>query len=245
MRKGGVRLFAVYLIASLLLPLGRSAEPARPIPAGAKVEWARVITRSGYWDRHAEKDPEMIEQVRTQTALNLSEGLGAANPAKLEKLCRYPFLFADNIAQLKPVESKNIAEYLRRGGFLLIDRCTAARINPDAAAFLREQIAALKREFPDLGMVQLTPVHEVFSVYFKMTARPPQTHGEQHPLYGIFDGERMVGIISLSGLQCAWCSVPTFADSNEAIRMVVNIYIYAMTRPVAPHDRPSPPAEKQ
>lgn len=222
--------FAACLVLWWLLPLGRAAEAPRELASGSKVEWARVITRSGFWDRHTEKDPEMLARLRTMAPLNIEGGLAAAKPGQLKELCQYPFLFADNIAQLRPEEMKNIAEYLRRGGFLLIDRCAVPAVNRDPESFLKSQVAALEHEFPNAKIATLLPEDRIYSIYFKMSARPPQAHGNHSPLYGVFVDDRALAVISLSGLQCAWCSVPTFADSDETIRMVVNIYVYAMTR---------------
>jgi hypothetical protein len=214
----------------------RPVEPPPPLQSGGKVEWARLITRSGFWDRHDDGDATMVELVRTHTALNIVPAWHPANPAKLDDLCRYPFVYADNIAQLHPDESANLAEYLRRGGFLLIDCCTNIAINPDPDDFLAGQVALFKRELPSARIVELQPAHEIYSIYFKMTERPPQTRqrgwtaDDARPLHGVFLGDRLVAIITLNGFQCGWTSPELFRNATQAVEMVTNIYVYAMTR---------------
>ena len=52
---------------------------------------------------------------------------------------------------------------------------------------------------------------------------------DKYGLYGIMIGNRMAGIISLSGLQCGWARVPAVEGHYiDCMRMVVNIYIWAM-----------------
>jgi hypothetical protein len=69
-----------------------------------------------------------------------------------------------------------------------------------------------------------------------MTKFPPQTrsgsnpswaNGSTEPLRGVFLGDRMIAVISLSGFQCGFGQNP---NPGEVIRMVTNIYIHAMSR---------------
>jgi hypothetical protein len=201
-----------------------------------KVEWARLKTGSPYWNRHSERDVHVLRLMRTETSLEISDTWHSARADSLEELGAYQFIFAESVAPLSGPELDKVAEYLRRGGFLLIDACVAVSINPDAQTFLDAQIKTLSRKFPELRVETLQPNHELFSVYFKMTKTPPQTksgtnprwaNGSTEPLRGVFLGERMIGVISLSGFQCGFGQNP---NPSEVIRMVTNIYIYAMSR---------------
>ena len=203
---------------------------------GAKVAWARLQTGSPYWNRHSERDVQVLQLMRKETSLEISETWHSARAASLEELCAHPFIFAESVAPLSEPELDQVTEFLRRGGFLLIDACVAVSINPDAQKFLQAQIQTLSRKITGLRVETLKPDHEVFSTYFKMTKFPPQTRsgtnpgwasGSTEPLRAIFLGERMIGVISLSGFQCGFGQNPNPA---EVIRMVTNIYIYAMSR---------------
>jgi hypothetical protein len=227
-------------LGGLLLLAGagalRAAPPAATQFRGGKVEWARLKTDSPHWDQHSERDSHVIALMRTETSLNMDDAWHAASVGQLEELCAYPFLFAETIATVSDAEARNLAEYLRRGGFLLIDACVRVTVNPDADAFLADQTAILRRQFPQLRVAALEPGHEIFSIYFKLEHFPPQTHSgtnpswahrSTEPLRGLFLGERMIGLISLSGFQCGLVQNP---NPSEVIRMVTNIYLYAMTR---------------
>ena len=80
--------------------------------------------------------------------------------------------------------------------------------------------------------------HQVYGCYFQIPGgRPPHTFSSniydpafaKHGLYGVEIGSRMVGIISLSGLQCGWDGMIAPPGHVAAcMRMLVNIYVYAM-----------------
>jgi hypothetical protein len=50
-------------------------------------------------------------------------------------------------------------------------------------------------------------------------------------LIGIFQGDRMIAAICTDGLECGWPETPQRATG--CMRMIVNIYVYAMTRDTA------------
>jgi hypothetical protein len=80
--------------------------------------------------------------------------------------------------------------------------------------------------------------HPIYTCYFTPKARPPHTHyrnildpkRERHGLYGIYLGDRLASLLSLSGLQCGWDHmVAPPGHPEECMKMVVNIYVTAMT----------------
>ncbi len=230
------RVFRCCLLLLSLVAVLPAATPPGDQLRGGKVEWARLKTSNPYWNRHSERDVHVLTVMRSNTSLNIGDTWHSASAGDLGELCAYPFIFAESIASLSNAEGTNVAEYLRRGGFLLIDACVAVSINPDAGAFLAAQTKVLARQFPQLRVAPLGPEHEVFSIYFKMTKFPPQTrsgsnprwaNGSTEPLHGMFVGDRMVAVVSLSGFQCGLVqnSKPT-----DVVQMVTNIYLYAMTR---------------
>jgi hypothetical protein len=220
-----------------LLASSALAAPSPPAPAaitpsnGRTLRWARLHTASPYWDRHAGHDDAVVEMLRRSCGLAFDEDPRSTAATKIEDLCRYPFIYAQSISPLGAEERKNLAEYLRRGGFILIDACRNNDVNPSMEWFLKSQVAQFAKEFPDLKVGKLTPAHGVFSVFFKMRQFPPfrRTDGPE-PLYGLVSGGRMIAIISLNGLQCAWSGYGDSAENEvESLHMVANIYIYAMT----------------
>jgi hypothetical protein len=228
---------AVALAAGLFaLPL-LGAEKAKPEDRfrGGKVEWARLKHGGAYWNRHAESDNALLSYIRSNTSLNIDSVWHAAPANDLAAMTAYPFLFADTLDFLNPAEQRNLTEYLRRGGFILIDACANVTINPRPEGFLRDHRRILKAMFPDFHDEELPPKHEVFSIYFKMKDYPPQARpgnswsdGPTNPLRLLYAGDRVIGIMSISGLQCMWSGIGR--DQVSPMAMVTNIYLYAITR---------------
>src|SRR4029077_13711831 len=82
--------------------------------------------------------------------------------------------------------------------------------------------------------------HEIYRCFFNLADRPPHTFHDgvydarwaRQGLRGIFLGNRMVAVITLSGLQCGWAGMPASDRRHPemCMEMMLNIYIYAMTR---------------
>lgn len=205
--------------------------------SGGKVNWTRLISGSLYWNRHASADGRLLHYIRRNTPLDVEEMWQATDPADLSALCAYPFVYADNLHFLADEKTGNLAEYLKRGGFLFVDFCGNVRINPRPEAFLAQQVAALSRHLPDLRVAPIPGDHDVFGIFFKLD-RQPQTRpgdsawldGETNPMFGLYLGARMIGMVALSGYQCGWAGSGTDVNAIECMQMVTNIYLYAMSR---------------
>jgi hypothetical protein len=202
---------------------------------GGKVDWARLRTANQYWNRHSEFDNRILDFMRTQTTLNIEPQWNSASARTVEELSAYPFIYTQSISELSATESRNLAEYLRRGGFILIDACRNKQVNPDISAFYRVQLERLRAQFPDLRVETLTPKHDVFSIYFQMQEYPPYRKSDGRTvLHGVYVGDRMVAVISLVGFQCGWAGYGDppnpAAYATACVQMVANIYVYAMTR---------------
>ncbi|MEA3186887.1 MAG: hypothetical protein QOD99_717 [Chthoniobacter sp.] len=203
-----------------------------------RVGWARLKTPSEYWFRHSKSDPVLAHFIRDNTTLNIDATWYVADVEKLDEMCAYPLLFSQAIDMIQSETGKrNLAEYVRRGGFLLIDACCNRPINPDIDLFLARQIALLHEILPDSRVIPLPNDHEVYRCFFEISGGPPHTYWgnrfdisrAKHGLYAVQLGNRTIGIISLGGLQCGWdrMAAPRGHDVL-CMRMVVNIYIYAM-----------------
>jgi len=91
--------------------------------------------------------------------------------------------------------------------------------------------------FPQAKIRQLPLDHEIYRRFFAMKATPHSymdsifdPKWQRHGLYGVFEGGRMIALISLCGLH-AGGPAPQHPDNGlECMKMTVNIYIYAMTR---------------
>ncbi len=228
---------SIALFAPIFL-LAQTGSPSDPVFRGGKVEWARLKTSGQHWKRHADFDLNLLQFIRDHTSLNIERVWYSASATKLDELCSYPFLFTDNLQRLSsPEERRNVGEYLRRGGFILIDACVNTQINPNPDLFMRAQLDVLRAEFPDLRSEPLPSDHQIFSIYFKMAQFPPQTRpgnswsdGPTRPLRLLVSGDRVIGVLTLSGLQCGWAGFASAGVGTQCMQMMTNIYIYAITR---------------
>jgi hypothetical protein len=211
---------------------------------GDRVGWARLKTPSPHWMRHSGSDPVLMKFFRDETTLNIDPTWYAADVSNLAELCKYPFLFSQGVGMVAdPTGRNNLAEFIRRGGFLLIDACHDIHVTPDFDVFLQQQIDFLAAALPEARMVSLPATHEIYHCRFQIpNGLPPHTfmgdvydaRKARHGLYGLMIGTRMAGIISLCGWQCGWDHVtehpsPSPPGTDVAcMKMLVNIYIYAM-----------------
>jgi hypothetical protein len=227
---------SAVLALALGVPVVRGADAA---PRGGRVGWARLITPGKAWNRHAEDDATLTTFIRRETSLNIDPTWFSADPADLAQLCAYPLIFTNNLVDVRqPAHLKNLQEYLRRGGFIFVDACTNTTITADPDVFLQEHIALMAKLVPGAQVRSLPPEHEIFRQYFAMTDTPPHVYYSnvydpkfaRHGLYGVFDGTSMVALLDVAGLQCGWSGAAGSSSAQKCMKMVVNIYVYAMTR---------------
>ncbi len=122
---------------------------------------------------------------------------------------------------------------------MLVDACiNTEEVNPDPDVFFAHNTAVFRDLLPGVRIQPLGPDHEIYRCYFQMEEKPPHTYMKsrydpawaKHPLYGVYTDERMVAVISLSGLQCGWDRMAAGDHTEHCMQMVVNIYVCAMTR---------------
>jgi len=234
------RLLAGAALAPGLAAFGGGFDSLR----GDRVGWARLKTPSPDWKRHAGSDPILTKFFRDETTLNIDPNWYVADANDLGELCRYPFLFSQGVGAITGQAGRSdIAEYIRRGGFVLVDACHDIHVTPDFDEFLRQQIEFYSAALPEARVVSLPTTHDVYRCHFQIPdGQPPHTYMNNvvdpkkaaHGLYGVMIGSRMAGLISVCGWQCGWDHVTEYPSPSPAgtdvacMRMVVNIYIYAM-----------------
>jgi hypothetical protein len=224
------RLLGRWLTIFAVAGAVRAATPPSDSPLrGGKFEWARLETSEPYWDRHIDTDPSVITYLRRSTSLNIDPKVHIAKATSPDQLRRYPLIFCKDLSVFTAQERRNFAEYLRRGGFMLIDACRNEGVNSNPEVFLQRQTRILKLEFPDVRVVQCTRTHEVFSIFFKMSAFPPARPQYPAPLFAVLVGDRVVGFIGLNGFMCAAQGIEGAGIATDSTEMMVNIYIYALT----------------
>jgi hypothetical protein len=211
---------------------------------GDRVGWARLKTLSPYWKRHAGADPILMRFFHDETTLNIDPVWYAADVSQMSELSKYPFLFSQNLCAVDDQAGRdNVSEYIRRGGFMLVDACCSSNVTPDFDEFLEQHLEFFRAVLPENQVVLLPATHEIYHSYFLIPGgRPPHTfnrgiydpHKAQFGLYGVMIGQRMAGLVSLCGWQCGWdrvtptASIAPVGHDVACMQMLVNTYIYAM-----------------
>lgn len=226
----------------VVVPALLGAKPKSASSQATDVAWGRIVTDSRSWSVHQGNDPQLVRFIREQTTLGIDPTCYPVNPQKLEDLSRYPFLFTNNLTDVRREESlANLREYLRRGGFIYIDRCVNLDYSLQQELFYGRHVAFFRQLLPSCTVRELKRDHDIFGCYFSIADRLRDRRGVGHDgIYGVYAEGRMVALLSLANYQCGW---PQARDHGaEQMKMIANIYVYATLgepepaamKPVAP-----------
>jgi hypothetical protein len=233
-RLGIFRIVGVIAFTSVLA----LAQDSAPTTRGGRVAWGRLRTPSPSWDVHSPNDSLLAAFIHKQTSLNIDPTCYPADPAQLDQLCRYPFIFTNNLMNVSDAKQlANLREYLHRGGFLYIDRCVNLAMSIPQEPFYSGHLALFAQLLPEAKIRELPETHEIYNSYFSLDVAEraellSHRQGQHQGIYGVYVDGRMVALISLAHFQCGWPqSRPKEAAS---MKMIANIYVYAMTHPAEP-----------
>jgi len=166
------------------------------------------------------------------------------------KLFNTPFVYivADQAFELTEIERKNFGEYLRNGGFAVIDNGTPKYEYGQAEASLRQMLRDSLGA--DAKFLPIDVKHPLYHCFFDFDDGPPQgdeigtvqttTTGVQgetarnssmakavHYLEGIWLGNRLVAIYSDKGYAVKWKDL---TNNEPQLRMGVNMVVFALTQ---------------
>jgi hypothetical protein len=229
---------SVLQLVGVILLATATLSAAAPEPRGGRVGWARLIVPGSGWDLHSNNDPAFAEFIRTQTSLNIDPVWYSVDPGSMDKLCAYPFIYVKDVTRVSSEHDLgNIREYVRRGGFIFVDPCTTRFTETDTKRFQENHATLFRRLFPTCTVRELPDSHELYRCYFTVAVgdiiTPDMTRlGVTLPpgigLQGVFEGDRLIAVISTSGLECGWPQTPQ--RKPGCMQLIVNTYVYAMTR---------------
>jgi hypothetical protein len=233
-----LRRFALALLAAGVFFTATLSSVSAAEARGGRVGWARLITPDARWGLHSNQDPKLADFIGTQTSLNIDPVWYSVAPDNLDQLCAYPFIYVKELVRISdPAHLRNIQEYVKRGGFICIDPCVNGFSPERKEDLVRRNAALFKQLFPESSVRELADDHEIYRCYFPVTVDELYTpdmirRGAVKPahigLRGIFLGERMIAVISIAGLECGWPETPQRVPG--CMKLIVNSYIYAMTR---------------
>ena len=234
---GGLAVSAGMLCTRRVLGQPATSAPL-PTPNG-RASWARLITSSPFWALHAEQDAAVANFIRREAHLNLDATSYSVDPANLDALAAFPFIFTNALtAVVDSQQLDNLKEYLQRGGFFFVEGCLDHRVTRSFNSFMGGHLALFEKLAPGCVVRKFAPNHPIFRAYFPVEERKLSLieptdddlrwKGAPQALYGIFQKSRMISLISLQHLQCEWFTKPEKVPF--CMQQIANIYIYAMTR---------------
>ena len=162
-----------------------------------------------------------IDVHTTEVRVELSDDELFASP--------YIFMTGHGNVRFSDNEAQRLRKYLTSGGFLHADD------NYGMDKHLRRE---MKKVFPDKEWVELPFSHEIYHIHFDFPNGLPKVHehdGGPGRGFAIFHEGRMVVFYSVNtDLSDGWEDPDVHSDSPEireaALRMGVNIIVYALTR---------------
>ncbi|HTK47597.1 MAG TPA: DUF4159 domain-containing protein [Gemmatimonadaceae bacterium] len=190
------------------------------------VKWDHDYPRS---DRHF---PKIIEAVTTMHVRT-----GASNIFTLDdpELMKFPVAYLCEAGYWQPTDAevKGLRNYLLKGGFIMFDDFASG----DWVNFTQQ----MRRVFPELHPVRLTPNDRVFDSFYHVTSLD-YTHpyyGMPSEFWGFYENNdrnaRLLAVVNYDNdvsEYWEWSDESIFpvAASNEAYKLGVNYLVYALTR---------------
>ncbi|MEA3187286.1 MAG: hypothetical protein QOD99_1116 [Chthoniobacter sp.] len=154
-------------LAVVVIWLPTSPSNAQSQHKAERVDLARLLTPDRDWQVHRDRDAPLAQFIREKTSLDLRMSPQPADPAHLDQMCGYPFIYAKDLRWVTdPARLANIGEYLRRGGFLCVDACATPGVNPDMEVCLRANCAIFQRMFPEAEFRKLPETHGIYTCFF-------------------------------------------------------------------------------
>lgn len=184
----------------------------------------------GDWYANPSSLPNLLEAIKTRTGLPVASREVTMTPLDA-RLRDQPYLYMTGHGNVSfSVEERDgLRAYLLAGGFLHADD------NYGMDESFRREIAAI---FPELELAEIPPDHPVFHSVYAFPEGLPKIHehdGERPQALGLFNAGRLLVFYSYeSDLGDGWEDAGVHEDTEElreaAIRMGVNLFVYALSR---------------
>lgn len=149
-------------------------------------------------------------------------------------VCRkYPFalMTGEGSFILSQNQKENFKNYLRSGGFLLMDDCVYSD-GKGGDFFYQSSYKTLEEIFGAGSVVRIPKTHEVFHNVFDFGDNGmPYMQGQNYGGHGLFIDNRLAVFLSPSDLHCGWTTPYWFGHEKYklSLQMGINIIMYAMS----------------
>ncbi len=181
------------------------------------------------WPRAEEHLMKILADV---TRLNVNPD-GHIISFQSDQCFKYPIAYLCEVGyiSLSEEEARRMAEYLLRGGFLIVDDFRGT----DEMMHFRAQ---LRLVFPDRSLEELPPAHPIWTCFYDITdvnIEPPYWNYFEPQYFGMSDDSgRLMMIVNYNNdiaEYWEWSDVPLLSidESNKAYQYGVNYVMYALT----------------
>jgi hypothetical protein len=154
---------------------------------------------------------------------------------------KYPLAYIIEVGwwQMSDREGKALAEYLAKGGFVIVDDFKTPGFNGGGGWTVFE--ANMRRVLPDARFVDMNPSHPIFHSFFEIKSLDdfPQAYNAGRPIFrGLYEdndpGRRLQMIVNYNtdiSQYWEWSGrgLRPFDETNEAYKLGVNYIMYGMT----------------
>ncbi len=223
------RLFQLLLVGILIV------SPVHDAAAQARMTIARLqYGGGGDWYANPSSLPNLLAAIAQRTTIPVERSEARVTLTD-DRLWDHPYLHATGHGNIRFTDEEivRLREWLARGGFLHVDDNYGLD-----ESFRRE----IRRAFPDRELVDVPLSHPIYSIVYRFPQGVPKIHehdGKPPRGLGIFIGDRLAVFYSYeTDLGNGW-EDPEVHDNppekrEDALRMGVNLFVYAVTSRPAP-----------
>jgi hypothetical protein len=198
-----------------------------PVGASSGPPWSHD------WPRGEEHFMKIMAEI---TKLDVNPG-GHITSFQTDDCFKYPIAYLCEVGylDLSKEEAHRMAEYLLRGGFLIVDDFRGDSRTPDALGHFKNQ---MKQVFPDRSLEELPRTHQIWTCFYdisKVYIEPPYSRGLRPQYFGMSDDNgRLMMVVNYNNdisEYWEWSNDPSMPidSSNEAYKYGVNYVMYALT----------------
>ena len=195
--------------------------------------WEYQDGRDGWAHDYPAAEEHLNQVMHEATGVNVDQMSYRIVQISSDEIFDYPFGYISEPGQmwLTDLEVRNFREYVDRGGIVMID-------DFDGQRHFQVMYENIKRVFPNRELRVLTDVHPMLNTFYKIDSlyiESPYSVGGPAVFYGIDDeyGNLAVIVCYNNDVGDFWEHIdePRYAlrPSAEALRLGINIVVYAMT----------------
>ncbi|MFH1143495.1 MAG: DUF4159 domain-containing protein [Candidatus Eisenbacteria bacterium] len=222
-----MRLSWLVLLPSFLLAGSAAGEPL----SGPGLVLARLkYGGGGDWYSNPTSLPNLARALEERTAIPIERYPEARIAPLDEDLFNYPLIYMNGHGRVRLTEGEaaRLRQYLLGGGFLFAD---------DNYGMDESFRLAMREVFPDRSLAEVPFDHPVYHSFYDFDNGPPKIHEHDGKLpqgLGIFDRGRLVVFYTYEadigdGLEDPDVHQDPPEKREEAVRMAVNVVVYALT----------------